>query len=249
MASRVGGSGGGRRAWPVLVAGIVLAAGLAVLRPGSPPEAACGAFAAQTPVPPEPVSADAPGERRIEIVIDLAAHTLTLYVDGAAVRQYPVGLGKPSTPTPVGEWRVVHKDRGWGGGFGTRWLGLDVPWGIYGIHGTNKPYSVGGNDSGGCIRMHNRDVEDLWPRVPRGTPVRIVGPLDRPDVRGRLRPGIPGEAVVALQLALRAAGHDPGRADGRYGPATAAAVRSLQAWYGLDRHGEAGPDEQALLGW
>ena len=46
----------------------------------------------------------------------------------------------------------------WGGGFGTRWLGLNVPWGIYGIHGTNQPWSIGTQASAGCIRMFNRHV-------------------------------------------------------------------------------------------
>ena len=75
------------------------------------------------------------------IVIDTAAMELSLYRDGRAEGRWPVAVGKPTTITPVGEWRVVRKDRDWGGGFGTRWLGLDVPWGIYGIHGTKTPWT------------------------------------------------------------------------------------------------------------
>lgn len=46
--------------------------------------------------------------------------------------------------------------------------------GEYAIHGTNAPGSIGGFVSYGCIRMHNRDIEDLFDRVYYGTPVVVV---------------------------------------------------------------------------
>jgi lipoprotein-anchoring transpeptidase ErfK/SrfK len=45
--------------------------------------------------------------------------------------------------------------------------------GEYAIHGTNRPESVGGFVSYGCIRMHNRDISDLYDRVSFGTPVIV----------------------------------------------------------------------------
>lgn len=42
------------------------------------------------------------------------------------------------------------------------------------IHGTNNPGSIGGFVSAGCIRMHNRDVMDLYGRVRVGTRVVFV---------------------------------------------------------------------------
>jgi lipoprotein-anchoring transpeptidase ErfK/SrfK len=39
------------------------------------------------------------------------------------------------------------------------------------IHGTNNPGSIGGFVSAGCIRMHNKDIMDLYGRVRVGTPV------------------------------------------------------------------------------
>ena len=42
------------------------------------------------------------------------------------------------------------------------------------IHGTNNPGSIGGFVSAGCIRMHNRDVMDLYGRVKVGTRVVFV---------------------------------------------------------------------------
>lgn len=47
--------------------------------------------------------------------------------------------------------------------------------GPYAIHGTNKPASIGGFVSYGCIRMLNADITDLFGRVGLGTPV-VVSP-------------------------------------------------------------------------
>ena len=44
----------------------------------------------------------------------------------------------------------------------------------YAIHGTNAPSSIGGFVSYGCIRMHNRDILDLYERVSYGTRVIVT---------------------------------------------------------------------------
>jgi lipoprotein-anchoring transpeptidase ErfK/SrfK len=44
----------------------------------------------------------------------------------------------------------------------------------YAIHGTNRPDSIGGFVSFGCIRMYNQDVLDLYRRVQIGTPVVVL---------------------------------------------------------------------------
>lgn len=47
---------------------------------------------------------------------------------------------------------------------------------IFRIHGTNQPWSIGLNMSSGCIRMMNKDVEDLYARASVGTKVVVIGP-------------------------------------------------------------------------
>ena len=42
------------------------------------------------------------------------------------------------------------------------------------IHGTNNPGSIGGLVSWGCIRMHNRDIMDIYDRVGVGTRVVFI---------------------------------------------------------------------------
>lgn len=44
----------------------------------------------------------------------------------------------------------------------------------YAIHGTNRPASIGGFVSYGCIRMHNADITDLFDRVSVGTTVVVM---------------------------------------------------------------------------
>jgi lipoprotein-anchoring transpeptidase ErfK/SrfK len=51
---------------------------------------------------------------------------------------------------------------------------LTLAGGDYAIHGTNAPGSIGRPVSYGCIRMHNRDILDLYRRVEVGTPVVVT---------------------------------------------------------------------------
>ncbi len=51
---------------------------------------------------------------------------------------------------------------------------LTLTGGEYAIHGTNKPSSIGGYVSYGCIRMFNQDITDLYERVSVGTPVVVT---------------------------------------------------------------------------
>lgn len=45
---------------------------------------------------------------------------------------------------------------------------------LYRIHGTNEPWTIGGDVSSGCIRMINDDVMDLYERVKIGAKVIVL---------------------------------------------------------------------------
>ncbi len=108
------------------------------------------------------------------ILIDLAVKRLYYKSPQRGQYEYPVAIGKPSTPTPTGAYKIMTKIVNPGGILGTRWLGLDIPNGPYGIHGTNNPSSIGQEISNGCIRMFNQDVEALFELVRIGTVVTII---------------------------------------------------------------------------
>ena len=106
------------------------------------------------------------------IEIHLKSKTLYLYRNSKMVKKYVVAIGKPSTPTPKGVFKIINREANPGGPYGVMWLGLSKP--HYGIHGTNRPALIGKAVSDGCIRMHNKDVLELAGLVTTGTEVKIT---------------------------------------------------------------------------
>ena len=115
------------------------------------------------------------------------------------VDTYPASIGRMDWKTPLGETRVIRKQRN------PSWhppesikkeaaaageevpevipAGPDNPLGAYAlrlglpgylIHGTNKPYGVGMRVTHGCVRLLPEDIEELFGRVATGTPVQIL---------------------------------------------------------------------------
>lgn len=161
------------------------------------------------------------------IHIDVDAKRLTLFQGDETIMTCTVATGAWDTPTPLGVFRINSRFSGQMSGFGTCFLGLNVPWGQYGIHGTNKPESIGGNVSHGCIRLNNADAEKLYARVPNGTVVVIqsgaYGELG--DSLRALHNGDRSSMVRAVQQRLRALGYYHGWPDGIYGAMTDKAVQ------------------------
>ncbi len=142
------------------------------------------------------------GGGRRRIVVSLEDRKLALLEEDQVIRVYPVAIGRTSSPTPEGRYEIVHRipqptwyyagkivPPGKSNPLGTRWLGLSCKG--YGIHGTNSPSSVGRRASHGCVRMRNRDVEELYELVKLGDTVelykarnfetlRIFGPAPEP---------------------------------------------------------------------
>jgi len=121
------------------------------------------------------------------IVVSQQAFTLKLYRGCRLVRAFPIGLGKDSTPTPVGRFYIVSLMRptvpdsvygDWAYGL-SAYSNVLFDWtggGVIGIHGTNDPSSIGRAVSHGCVRMQNEDIGWLVTRLPLGTPVTIGPP-------------------------------------------------------------------------
>jgi lipoprotein-anchoring transpeptidase ErfK/SrfK len=118
------------------------------------------------------------------IVVSIPDRKLALFDGDRLVKVYDIAVGKPSTPSPTGRYEIVNRVEnpvwfnrgkpvppGKANPLGTRWLGLNAPG--YGIHGTNAPRSIGKAASHGCIRMRNRDVEELFSLVRVGAAVDL----------------------------------------------------------------------------
>jgi lipoprotein-anchoring transpeptidase ErfK/SrfK len=119
------------------------------------------------------------------IVVSIPDRKLILLEADRVLKVYDTAVGAPRTPSPSGSFKIVQAlpDPTWyakgkivppgkSNPLGPRWLGLSVKG--YGIHGTNNPASIGRNASHGCIRMRNRDIEELFQMVSVGDQVELL---------------------------------------------------------------------------
>ena len=134
-------------------------------------------------------NAGVPATSAPRIVVSIPDCKLALVEAGKVVKVYETAVGAEVSPSPTGTFTVVTRipNPTWytpgkvvGPGkhnpLGTRWMGLSRKG--FGIHGTNCPGSIGRAASHGCIRMRNRDVEDLFERVSVGYVVELRGERD-----------------------------------------------------------------------
>lgn len=133
------------------------------------------------------------------IVINLPQRMLYYFQAGSVLVYFPVGLGRPDWPTPMGHFRALAlvENKTWhvpksiqeemrresqvvqtevppgpDNPLGKYWIGLSLP-GI-GIHGTIAPASIYHFQSHGCIRLHPDDIELLFQLVHKGQAGQII---------------------------------------------------------------------------
>ncbi len=124
------------------------------------------------------------------LTISLSRRQVTLYHGKAPIKSYPIAIGKKGWETPTGNFYVMQmmENPVWihpltgvaipGGSrqnpLGRYWIGFwtnGTNW--IGFHGTPNPESVGRAASHGCIRMYNKDIQELFSQVTMGTPVTV----------------------------------------------------------------------------
>jgi lipoprotein-anchoring transpeptidase ErfK/SrfK len=116
------------------------------------------------------------------IEVDLSEHRAQLLRDGKPIRTFTVSVGSAESATPTGEFAVTDTFRGdLNPAYGCCAVALtavqpSLPSGWIGgnriaIHGTSGP--LGQNNSHGCVRAADRDVDALVDNVPPGAPVTI----------------------------------------------------------------------------
>jgi len=147
-----------------------------------------------------------PSGPREGIIVNLPEHRLYYFPkrkknEPQTVITYPVSIAKMDWHTPLGETRVIAKEKnpswyppesvrkehaargeplpavvkpGPDNPLGAYKIRLAITPGAYLIHGTNNPLAVGMAVTHGCMRMYPEDIEALFPLVPIGTKVRIV---------------------------------------------------------------------------
>lgn len=163
------------------------------------------------------------------ILIEIDEKKLYLLEGGKLIKKYPIASGMKNLPSPIGTWKIIDKGE-WGKGFGGHWMGLDVPWGTYGIHGTTREESIGSAASHGCIRMYNKDIKELYKIVPLDTLVIINNGPFGPFGTGfrSLKPGDRGADVLAVQERLKELRYYKGNMTGIFGEDLKNAVHRFQ---------------------
>jgi hypothetical protein len=172
--------------------GLAPAAGRAEIQ--QPAEAAPAASSpdstALAPAPPP-----APPVLR-EILLELGKRQISLLEGNQVLGRWPVAIGDPRTPTPVGRFTIenmvvnpvyqstssgkINHTVGPQAPLGDRWIGFKQS-GVnqYGIHGTPDAWAWTVTSraavSNGCVRMLTPHVRELFSKVELGTPV-IVRP-------------------------------------------------------------------------
>ncbi|CAG9621485.1 L,D-transpeptidase [Sutcliffiella rhizosphaerae] len=112
------------------------------------------------------------------------------YFQGEELKEvHTVSTGKSVELTPEGEFNIIvkainpyYRKKNIAGGdpnnpLGSRWMGFDAQdteGRTYGVHGTNRPETIGGYVTLGCIRLENKVVEELFNKVPIGTKIWII---------------------------------------------------------------------------
>jgi lipoprotein-anchoring transpeptidase ErfK/SrfK len=119
------------------------------------------------------------------IVVTLGARTVSVYRAGTRVRRFTAIVGKPSTPTPTGEYFVEENLRLPSSGIGAPFAlatsdrsnvlqEFDGGPGQIALHGLdNVGGQLGTAESHGCIRLSDSDIAWLAARIAPGVPVSI----------------------------------------------------------------------------
>lgn len=130
-----------------------------------------------------------------EIVLNLSSRTIRLLEGGTELGRWPVAIGDPASPTPIGRFAVtnkvvnpqyqstktgrLHPQIGPDGPLGDRWLGfLHSGRNQFGIHGTPAAWAWAVTTraavTNGCVRMLRDHVHQLFDQVEVGTAVIVT---------------------------------------------------------------------------
>ncbi len=117
------------------------------------------------------------------------------YFRGQNFKVFPIGIGDVNKLPPLGKYFIVSKKEkpywypppsiraeepdlpkvvppGPDNPLGDYALYLDR--GLYAIHGTNKPESIGRRTTHGCFRLYPEDIKELFQKISLKTPVYVL---------------------------------------------------------------------------
>lgn len=159
-------------------------------------------------LPTQAVAQENRARTQRHLIVSIPDRKLAVLENGQVLRVFTVAVGASVSPSPTGEFQVINRishptyyhpgqviPAGNDNPLGPRWIGLNRKG--YGIHGTNVPSSIGKAASHGCIRLRNRDVEQLFEMVRAGDSVDIRA--ERDDETAELFSGEPAVSPTLAQ--------------------------------------------------
>lgn len=124
----------------------------------------------------------------LSLHVSLRLRRMGIFVGDWFVKEFRVGIGAEDSPTPLGRFRVHSRAKNpdwWQPGgkkipygdkrnaLGSAWIAIESDeWPLsagYGIHGTNKPSTVGTRCSNGCVRLVNAQATEVYDWVRTGS--------------------------------------------------------------------------------
>lgn len=123
------------------------------------------------------------------VIVNKTSNRLALIEEGKIKEVYKVATGKSKELTPEGEFTITvkaidpyYRKKDIPGGdktnpLGSRWIGFDArntDGRTFGIHGNNNPAAIGRFVTAGCIRMYEKDVQELYSRLMVGTRIKVI---------------------------------------------------------------------------
>ncbi len=152
---------------------------------------------------PDPGSIVRLPTRLILPMVDLAYHGLVINLPEMRLYDFTVdppeifavAIGDAMDPSLIGDFQIGAKrvDPAWhvpksileekpqlppvvppgpDNPLGSRWMTIGST--SYGIHGTNRRWSIGRDVTHGCIRLYEADIQRLYERTPTGTPLKLI---------------------------------------------------------------------------
>lgn len=154
-------------------------------------------FVAREAITVPDVAATKPAAKAASITVHKGPHVLQVNDrDGRVMAQFPVSIGGPRDPLPVGRLKVANEVKdpvftydpallkdakpeytkvdlppGPNNPVGNIWIGLSKP--HWGIHGTPEPAVVGRSETNGCLHLTNWDAAKVATLVSPGFVVDV----------------------------------------------------------------------------
>jgi len=114
---------------------------------------------------------DKPKKDSYKITTNIPKFQLEFFKNDSLVSHHKIAVGKPSTPTPIGDYKIIRIEDTGGAYSGTVLVFDENRKAAFAVHGFHEDYTLGYAMSHGCIRMNKYQAKDIKALVSVDTPI------------------------------------------------------------------------------